>query len=155
MTVRHARKGDTDGILRLMRQLIELHARIDRRYKRFKEYRGLKAYILQAVASKNKWLLVAEDNKKIIGYLIVEIEPAPFYFKNRRVAKIADAAVDVRWRRKGALRSMFKTAIKRIAKRGLREIELLVDARNTAAVAAWKALGFKTYKLRMRRALKD
>lgn len=155
MTIRKAREGDMPAVLGLMKQLIELHARLDFRYKRFREYRGLKSYIAEAASSRKKLLIIAEEKNRLLGYILCEIEAAPYYFRQKRVVKIADATVHEDLRRKGILRALFKFALEWTKKLGFREIELSVDARNRGATAAWKALGFKTYKLRMRRALKD
>lgn len=155
MKIRIAKRPDAKPILRLMRQLIELHARIDRRYKPFGEYRGLRAYVQDAMKSKMKRVLIAEEASEIVGYLFVEIETMPFYFRGRRIGKISDTAVDRAYRRRGILRLLTRQALNWLKKRGVRETELNVDSRNSGAVAAWEALGFKVYKLRMRRVLKD
>ncbi len=151
MFVREARREDIEAILNLMRQLIDMHNRLDWRYKRFREYRGLKQYIAGVLKSKKKKIFVGEEKGKIIGYLIAEIETAPYYFRVMNIAKIADAAVDAAHRRQGTLRQLFLEAERWFIKRGFREVELNVDAKNIGAVGAWEALGFKTYKLRMRK----
>lgn len=151
MVIRKAAEKDRPMILRLMEQLIEEHRRLDAYYKPFAKYRGLKDYIADAATDENKLLLVAENDGMIIGYFLGIIEEAPFYSVENYIGVVADAAVDKKYRRRGALAALFKEALEWFRKKGVNYIELSVDIRNAAAVAAWRRMGFAEYKYRMRR----
>ncbi|MEK7590135.1 MAG: GNAT family N-acetyltransferase [Patescibacteria group bacterium] len=149
MIIRKAATKDAIGILELMKQLIDLHHRLDPYYKQFSQYRNLRDYINEAATSRDKILLVAEEDNAVLGYIIGTIEETPFYATEDKIGAIADATVAEQYRRRGVLRLLFNEALAWFNKKGIKRIELSVDARNEAAVAAWKKLGFKDYKLRM------
>jgi len=149
MEIRKAQNQDQPEILNLMRQLIEEHRALDPYYKPFAQYRELKKYVRKAITDPKKLLLIAEEGGEIAGYFLGAIEPAPYYSSEKSIGLVADTAVDKQYRRRGILRSLFQEALKWFQKKQLKVIELSVDARNNAAVAAWKKLGFKDYKLRL------
>lgn len=149
MIIRKAATKDAIGILGLMKQLIDLHHRLDSYYKNFFQYRNLRDYIDEAIKNRDKILLVAEEDNAILGYIIGVVEDAPFYATEDKIGVIADATVAEQYRKQGVLRLLFNEAIVWFNQKRIKRIELSVDARNEAAVAAWKKLGFKDYKLRM------
>ena len=151
MIIRVSRKDDSAGIIALMKQLIDEHHQLDPYYKKFSDYQGLPEYIADTIKDRNKLLLVAEENEKIIAYFIGAIEEAPYYSSEKEIGVVADVAVDKKHRRRGILKSLFKKAQEWFEKKGVSYIELSVDARNTEAVIAWKKLGFSDYKLRLRK----
>lgn len=155
MIIRKANIKDSEGIISLMKELIDLHAGIDSSYKKFSEYseEDLDGYIKETTADKDKIILVAEDGKKILGYFIGEITEAPYYSKERKIGVVADTVVDPRNRGAGILTAMLEEAKKWFVKKKVNFIELSVDARNSDAVTAWKKLGFEDYKLRLRKSL--
>ncbi|MBI2024624.1 MAG: GNAT family N-acetyltransferase [Candidatus Harrisonbacteria bacterium] len=152
MKIRKATARDTLAIIALMKQLIDEHRRSDKYYKPFSLYRGLPEYVQKAIRDSKKLLLTAEMDKKIVGYLLVAIEPAPFYSSEKKIGVIADTVVSKKYRRQGILKKMFLQAQKWLRGKKIRYFELSVDARNKSAVRSWKKLGFSNYKLRLRKA---
>ena len=151
MIIRKATPKDAIGILGLMKQLIDLHHHLDPYYKTFAQYRNLRDYIGETASSRDKILLVAEEDNAVLGYIISVIEDTPSYATENKIGVIADATVTEQCRRRGILRLLFDEALNWFNKKGVKRIELSVDARNETAVASWKKLGFKDYKLRMNR----
>lgn len=150
MAIRKAKTKDAAGVLALMKQLIDLHRGLDKYYKPFSAYRGLARYIADSAADRKKIFLVAEIDGKIKGYFLGSMEKAPFYSSENYIGVVADAAVDLKTRRQGLLKALFSVAGKWFKTMRVKYIELSVDARNLSAVRAWKKLGFKDYKLRLR-----
>lgn len=153
MIIREALSQDANGVLKLMKQLIEEHGELDPYYKPFSKYRGLKKYIAEAAKDNNKLLLVAEIEGQIAAYFLGEIQEAPFYSNEKEIGWVADADVDPAYRRKGVLKTLYREALKWFASREIKYIELSVDSRNQPAVSAWQKLGFEKYKLRLRKKL--
>lgn len=150
MVIRKAQNQDLPAILNLMRQLIEEHRTRDKYYKPFSQYQDLKYYIRDAIADSKKILLVAEDHGAVLGYFIGAIEEAPYFSSEKFIGVVADTAVDKNHRRQGILKLFFQEARRWFQKKKITLVELSVDASNKAAVTAWKNLGFKDYKLRLR-----
>lgn len=151
MIIRKAATKDAIGILELMKQLIDLHHRLDPYYKTFSQYRNLRDYINESIQNRDKILLVAEEDNVIFGYIIGAIEETPFYATEDKIGVIADATISEQYRKQGILRLLFNEALTWFNQKRIKRIELSVDARNEAAIAAWKKLGFKDYKLRLHR----
>lgn len=151
MIIRRAKNEDMAAILALMEQLIDEHRDVDPYYKEFSEYRELPEYIEETIRDRDKLLLVAEENGKVIAYFIGAVEEAPYYSAERKIGVVADTCVDKKHRRGGILKKLFKEALPWFNSKKINYIELSVDARNSAAVAAWRKLGFGDYKLRLRR----
>lgn len=153
MVIRKAEQKDAAAVIALMKQLIDEHAALDEYYKPYAKYRGLKGYIADAIKNSEQLLLIAEVENKIVGYVLAAVEEAPFYSSERFIGIIADATVEKTIRRQGMLTQLFQEALNWFKQKGVSYIELSVDARNTAAIAAWRKLGFENYKLRLRRIL--
>lgn len=154
MQIRKVKVQDLPAILNLMRQLIEEHRLLDKYYKPFSQYRELKDYIRESIKDPEKIFLAAEENNKIIGYFLGAMEEAPYYSSEKKIGAVADAAVEKFSRRKGILRLLFQEALRWFKNKKVKFVELSVDSRNKTAVTAWRNLGFKDYKLRLRQKLK-
>lgn len=150
MIIRRAKIEDSAMIVALMKQLIEEHRSLDSYYKNFSAYQELPEYIVETINDRNKLLLVAEENNSVIAYFIGAIEEAPYYSSEKKIGVVADTCVDKRRRRSGILVKLFEEALSWFNSKKINYVELSVDARNSAAVAAWKKLGFADYKIRMR-----
>jgi len=79
--------------------------------------------------------VVAEENKKIIGYTIGRP-------KNGQ-AEIISLAVDPGWREKGIGTILTKFLIEHFQKEGIKEVFLYVRTKNKGAVSFYQELGFK------------
>lgn len=149
--VRKAEKKDAAAILHLMRELISFHYSLDPYYRPASKFSGLSGYIHKSIKDPKKIFLVAESGEQIIGYLLSSVEPAPTYSSEKNIGLIADACIGKEYRRQGVLKNLFQDALDRFKKKDVNYVELSVDFRNTPAVSAWKNLGFKDYKLRLRK----
>ena len=151
MIIRRAKKEDSAMIVALMKQLIDEHRGLDSYYKEFSYYQELPEYITETIKDHNKLLLIAEENDKVVAYFIGAIEEAPYYSSEKKIGVVADTCVDKKYRRSGILEKLFQEALTWFDSKKINYIELSGDARNSAAVSAWKKLGFADYKLRLRR----
>ncbi|MEK9186205.1 MAG: GNAT family N-acetyltransferase [Patescibacteria group bacterium] len=152
-SVRKATEKNLPAVLALMETLVEEHCRLDPYYKPFSGYRGMKKYLSAVLKDSEKILLVAEKHEKVIGYFLGVIEEAPFYTDEKEIGVVSDTCVDPKERQQGILKEMFEKTNEWFAKKGVRYIELSVDARNSQAITAWRKLGFEDYKLRLRKKL--
>lgn len=148
--IRKAKIEDSAMIVALMKQLIDEHRGLDAYYKEFSDYQELPEYIAETIKDRDKLLLVAEKNNRAIAYFIGAIEEAPYYSSEKKIGVVTDTCVDKKHRRSGILSQLFEEALSWFNSKKINYIELSVDARNSAAVSAWRKLGFADYKLRMR-----
>lgn len=145
MIIRKAEKKDIGGILKLLSQVLELHAEI--RSDIFVS--GKTKYTsseLEEILSDNKRItLVADEVGEIMGYAFCEIKEPPKagYMKSNRILFIDDLCVDERARKKGIGKALFEE-VKSLAKKlDCFEITLNVWEGNSCAKAFYERLGMK------------
>jgi len=88
-------------------------------------------------------LVVAEKERKILGYIVGEIEnrvPA------KRVGKFISLAVAPDFRKMGVGRKLVNFLINHFKKKRVKEISLHVRAKNKLNLSFYKKLGFKKQK---------
>lgn len=150
MIIRTAKKSDLSGLMKLLEEMVVYHMKIDRYYKSFSKYSGLKEEAESWLSNKDMKVLVAEDNDELIGYAQVSVEDAPAYAAVRKIGVVYDMYVLEPYRRKGIAEMLFNEALDWFGSKKIKNIELSVDARNAAGVKYWESLGFFIYKFRMR-----
>jgi len=92
---------------------------------------------------------VAVDRKKIVGYILGEIEtPEHQHIFNKR-GYIVDAFVLKEYRRKGVGEELFKKLIKWFKSKKIKWIKVAVYANNFNSIKFWEKMGFKEYVIWM------
>ena len=155
MKIRKANKKDIKQILELNLQLFDYHAKIDKYYKTGKESNNEFAKHLRKIISKRSFrIIVAEENKKLCGFLVGHIGKPKGYAKPKKIGMLSTAFVCKECRRSGIGKLMFEDFLGWCRKKKVKNIELSVDSRNEIGNGAWKKFGFKDFMKRMRLDLK-
>lgn len=150
MIIRTMKKSDLAGLMALLAKVVDYHRRIDSYYKPFSKFKNLKAEAESWLKDKDLLVLAAEDGGELIGYFRGSAESAPDYVDRDKIGIVYDVFILEPYRRQGIAKMFFAQARKWFLKKRVKNIELNVDARNSAAIKFWKELGFFDYKLRMR-----
>jgi len=88
-------------------------------------------------------ILVAQD-KEIVGFLMCAItDLRDPQWKIGKMGHIGAVYVVPAYRRRGIAAALMKEALKWMKNREVEYVDLNVVAQNSAAIAAWKALGFE------------
>lgn len=153
MVIRPAKKSDLSGLMDLLEEMVIYHTKIDKYYKPFSKYSGLKEEAGSWLSNKDMKVLVTEDGGVLIGYAQVSAEDAPIYAAVSKIGVVYDMYVREPYRCSGIANQMFAEALDWFSKKKIKNIELSVDARNTVGVKYWESLGFFVYKFRMRKDL--
>lgn len=102
MEVRKATVKDIDSIMELNQDLINFHIRILEKHKPqhnkdFKEKpnakKTIRRFIKKLIRSKKGFVIVVENNDKLIGYLVAMIEKNIPIFKLKKYVEITDLLV--------------------------------------------------------------
>ena len=153
MEIRFAKKEDLPSIVALARAMADVHHEIDPYYKPGAAHKTLADDFANLLNDHDTILVVAEINKKIIGYINMSVETIE-YISAKKIGVINNAYIIPAHRRQGIAKALFTLAEYWLHnKKKVEWIELNADARNKNAVELWSKLGFETYKLRMRKKL--
>ena len=90
-------------------------------------------------------LIVADEDGKIVGFMLCLLSPNAPIFKERKIGVISDVFVLEERRRKGVAKKMLDVANKWFRKNKVRSVRLNVANDNLEARAAWRRLGFRAY----------
>lgn len=99
-----------------------------------------KSSILDEIINPNYLVLVAEENKKIAGFLSV--------IKNYDCADVMMIATDLSYRRNGVATKLLSEAIGMLKNLGVNRLLLEVNETNIGAIELYKKLGFKQISIR-------
>ena len=108
----------------------------------------MKEYLSVFFEDKNKIALVAEENKRIIGYALGSIRSFPVFISQTKTCHFDEAFVIPEHRKKGVGGQLFSVLAKWARSKKASGITATVDARNKSSLAAWKKLGFHTIKFK-------
>src|SRR3989344_3362050 len=111
MHVRPAELNDIQLLIRLGRQLLEMHLEFDNDYYRFEEnFDELFAdWLKKQIETPSYLLLVAEEinpEKRLIGFISGFIKTLSPWFRHKSVGHIAYMIVDPKFRKLGVGRSL-------------------------------------------------
>ena len=152
MLIRPAKKDDIDGLLALLHEVLEVHA---------KEYPKIfipgttkysKEGLLLLIEEDDKTLiLVAEEDGKVIGHAFLKIidNPATRNTYASKVLYIDDICVDEAARGKHVAKTLFEEVRKYAKEEGFDRIELNVWEKNTVAKAFYESVSMKPLKTTM------
>ncbi len=132
MKIRKAKKEDLENYLELRKKWLKEYRKRINKKKYIKEFNDI-------LSSKKRFLFIAEENKKVIGFLIGNI-----YFQNyKKIGYIDDIFVTKKERRKKVGTSLIKEFIKILRKRKIHKIKIGVEIKNEKAIEFYKKLNFK------------
>ena len=92
--------------------------------------------VRRAARTEPEGIFVALDGTEVIGYVTVETS------REKSVGRIADLAVDARYRRQGIGTLLLERALRYIKESGVRLAKIETLANNEAGQAAYPKLGF-------------
>ena len=157
MIIRRAKKNDIDEILRLLRQVLEVHADIRPDLFISGTTKYTKEELERIIDDEKRPIFVAVEDDKVLGYVFCEIDDFPK--RNAMIAYktlyIDDLCVDESERGKGIGKQLFDY-VKDYAKEiGCKEITLNVWEGNDSAQAFYEKMGLKPKYHNMEYKLED
>lgn len=144
--IRPATRKNLDAVGDLWVELMRFHAELDPRF--VVPPRGRDSYIRHlytAIRDSNYHVLVAEDNGRIIGYVLGYIAQNPPIFPQPIYGFIADLCVTGTARRQGAGQLLVHAICHWFHQRGLQSIQLNVAHHNPVSQAFWRRMGCTDY----------
>lgn len=157
MRIRNAVIKDVPMIVDLWKELFLYHKKLPKSNK-IKIHQELKSgaedifaqWVRKNIRSKNSAVLVAETNKKIVGYCLIYTKLNIPVFKIGELGHISDLYIKKDYRDIGIGSKFQIEAFKWFRKKGIKHVSLLVDAKNNGAHKFYKNHGFSDLYIEMR-----
>jgi ribosomal protein S18 acetylase RimI-like enzyme len=110
------------------------------------------SWLESIIQNENRFMVVAEDNGKIVGCILFRIDTNPDddIYKIRRFGYIDEMIVNEPFRRRGIGKKLLEHTIKELKSRDIDEVEIDVWEKNTIGQGFYKKHGFKTVRRRMK-----
>lgn len=155
MLIRMAKPEDLEQIVHLGKQLLELHAEWESDYYALEDNfnDSFASWITEQTTNLSKFLYLAEDNGKIVGFISGYLKTLYPWFKTKTVGHISFLYILPDYRRKKIGRLLTEKASDWFKSNNVKYVEVFADEKNTAAVNAWSSYGFGVFKRFLRRSL--
>lgn len=134
MNIRRGKLKDAGAIFNLMKNVYELRVTKKDDDDPFVSKLFIKEYLLD---KKMNYVIVAEENRKIIGFLLAEI------WKKKKYSFAAEIMVSAKYRKKGIAEKLFHKYEKYCKKNKLKVIVAQVQIKNKKAIKFSEKVGFK------------
>ena len=143
--IREATLKDTEQITKLWKGLMDYHKKLLKLKNRLKKNSEaiFKKFVIKNIKSKNSILIVAEEDKQLIGYLMGFIKDEPPIYNEDKIGYISDGFVIKEKRRKGVMKKLVNKAKPFFKKKKMKRVYLRADTSNTVGVRSWEKIGFK------------
>lgn len=137
-------------LLDLTIKLRDFHRKLDKSYKKGKDWSDARKHLKDALKSKNNLVLLAEFQGQVVGFSLGRIQPAGSIYVHEKIGFIFDVYLEPDFRRKGIVRSLLEKQNIWFKKNRIRFVELYVDVKNKHGFNAWKKHGFRPIMVRKR-----
>jgi GNAT superfamily N-acetyltransferase len=141
---RPAGKRDLDRLGELILALGRAYEPLDPAYRLSIDFgRMWREHLEEGMASDRIRVPVTTDGTRtVVSFLVARFAPAPLGYGGGRIGLIEGAWVEPDFRRQGRLRAMVADAFRWFEVHNVPRVEVVVEARDADARAAWSALGF-------------
>lgn len=151
VTIREANGNDFEGVGAIFFEELQFHA--DLLPVRFQVAEPLmtQAWYEEILQNPEKLLLVAEENGRILGQVLLNISKTPDdpIIKPRKFVYVDEIGVAASHRGQGIGKMLMAAAKAWAQKQGIKEIELNVWEENGRAIGFYEKLGYQTVRRRM------
>ena len=157
MHARLAEAKDIPQLIKLGRELLEMHFQFDNSYYQIEENfdESFSNWIQNTLNTSSQFIFVAENNDKtkIIGFISGFIKPLYPWFKIKSVGHISYLFVHSQYRKQRVGKSLEKKAVEWFKSKNITYLELYVDEKNTSGQYAWNSYAYEPFKKFLRKSL--
>lgn len=157
MHIRIGEYKDIPQIVKLGKQLLELHGEFDKDYYLLEEdFENLFAgWLKEQMNLPSAFFLVAErtenEEERIVGFVSGFLKALFPWFRTKTVGHISYLAIDRNFRKQGIGKLLEEAAISWFRNKNVSYIEVYVDEKNQIGQKAWSTYGFLPFKKFLRK----
>ena len=157
MEVREATIEDVSDLVRLNAEAQSIHVRIAPDVFHDGDEAELLEFFREQIERNDVYTYVAAEAKTPVAYICVMVvrQQGNAFCKPRERLEIDQICVGEECRKRGVGRALVEKARDLAVRQGVGHLELNVWSENSTAVAAFEALGFETFRLKMRMPAED
>lgn len=148
MIIRKFKREDTAQILELCREVRQHHIDLLGGYFTEQNDDIEQQFFLETLDNDNVVSFVAEDNDKVVGYILGDFKDLP-YLINSKIAHVSNFGVSKNYRSQGIGKQLMDTFFDVCNERKIDEIRLGVYNTNTVAYKFYENYGFKPLEQKM------
>jgi len=151
MDIRFATARDVPAMLPLVVKICALHKQLDPARYGFIENvtERYRYWLTERAADRSSVVLVAEQEGKLVAFLLAATENEIPIYQLRQFGFIHDLWVDEAYRHEGIARQMVTLAIERFKQMGLSQVRLDTAIGNAAAKELFVTCGFRPCNVEM------
>ncbi len=143
--IRPGIEEDLPDMLRLWREMMDFHARVEPRFRPLPPPAGEQAWekhLREHVWGNEDWcVFVAETGGRLVGQIMGTLRDHAPVFEPERYGYVTDIVVDPGARRSGVGRALFEALKAWFRERGIPHLQLQVAHNNAVSQAFWRAMG--------------
>ncbi len=156
MKIREAKSQDIEQVTQFGVRLLKQHADLDPYFVPVKNINKLyQKFLERCLDSKDYLFLVAEENGKLAGYAVGEIQTRAAVFKISENGYINDVFVDEEFRKLGIAKKFLSELKKWFKDKNIKYVELSVHVKNEIGKKTWEKFEFDTYEIKKRVEMKN
>jgi len=148
--VRPARSDDSESVVLLWKEMMEVHAAIDGRLSVGPHWRADVAQLVgRWLQDRDSRLLVAETTDGVIGFALGGLTAVTPGLKASIHGHVAHLCVSPRWRRHGVGRQLVASLREWLLGRSAPSMQVYVSCLNPVSQRFWRGLGYEDYISRL------
>lgn len=157
--IRKASSKDIPDLVKLGKQLLDLHTQFDRKYYELENNVEdlFRNWIISQIDQPNQFIFIAEEQNpalasgKIVGFISGFLKSLYPWFKTKYVGHISYLIVDPTCRNNGIGRLLEEETDKWFVSKNVKYIEVYVEEKNYTGQNAWTAYKFLPFKQFLRK----
>ncbi|MBE9197965.1 MULTISPECIES: GNAT family N-acetyltransferase [unclassified Nodularia (in: cyanobacteria)] len=153
MLIRSAILDDVPAVLVMLAKTCALHETWDAAKYGLRSHpeQYYEKWLTRLLHKERSVFLVAEDEDKLVAFLVATVEPEISIYSLQEFAFIHDLWVEPEYRRKGIAPQIIKLTVERFQQMGVKQIRLDTVAANDSARELFKSCGFRVSTIEMLR----
>ena len=147
MKIRRMTHDDVEAISLLWLEMMREHETRDPRFELASgaPEKNFSDYLLDILGKQDAVVYVAEEEDRVVGYVLALILENPGIFELKRYGFIGEMSVSRDLRRQGVGHLLWERVRRWFVRKGVTVVQLNVSPKNRSGVAFWNALGFADF----------